>query len=167
MRGSDEPWIYLFHHVSKPCAILTIPLQAASKLQRFLGLKHNRRTGSHQFSPENNQFKEAEILIQAFPAALWPCSNFCTLCCSKGHLVIFLPKTNSLKIQGKGARYDLIEKRNMESYLGKGEEGDLEPSPAFLLVYCCVWEFLLQQYVTGIIRQQVGCLTAVARSVGI
>lgn len=67
-------------------------------------------------------------------------------------MVIFLPKTNSLKIQGKGARYDLIEKRDMESYLGEGEEGNLEPSPAFLLVYCRAWEFLLQQYVTGIIK---------------
>lgn len=55
----------------------------------------------------------------------------------------------------------------MKSYLGKGEEGNLEPSPAFLLACCCAWEFLLQQYVTGIMRQQVGCLTAVARSVGI
>lgn len=157
----------LFHHVSKPCAVLTIPVHAASKLQRFLCLKDNRRTGSHQLSPENNLLKEAEILIQAFPAALWPCSNSSTLCCSKAHLVVFLPKTNSLKIQGKDARYYLMEKRNMESYLRKGEEGKLEPSPAFLLVYCCAWEFLLQLYVTGIMRQQLGCLTAVARSVGI
>lgn len=140
----------LFHHVSKPCAVLTMPLQAAAKLHRFLCLKYNRRTGSHQFSPEIKPVQGSRNPNSSFPC----CTNFSTLCCSKGHLVIFLPKTNSLKIQGKGARYDLIEKRNMESYLGEGEEGNLEPSPAFLLVYCRAWEFLLQQYVTGIIRQQ-------------
>lgn len=113
----------LFHHVSKPCAILTIPLHAASKLERFLRLKDNRRTGSLQFSPEKNLSKEAEIPIQAFPAALWPRSDFSTLCCSEGHLVIFLPKTNSLKIQGERCQIFNL-KQKYGKLPGKGRGGE-------------------------------------------
>lgn len=97
----------LFHQVSKSCTILTLLLHVAketpSKLERFLCLKDSKRTGPFQFSPENNLIKELVVLVQAVPTAVWPYCSFSIVCCSKGHLLIFLPRTDLFRIQGKGA----------------------------------------------------------------